>query len=198
MKLPKLTPSQWRSLATGTLAIAVTLNQAWLQIAGTPGIHIPPAVTGIMQVVGILVAMGSRSLSKKDSGTGTGIVGDPACAVTATTYTTAPPATTALTGLMPSLISALAPVGQLLLTAFAADLVAKQHTAQATEATQMLDQSALLAAHAKIDALTAPVVADAQSPPIQAETPTAPLLAPYTGVSGPGVLIPAETIGGAP
>ena len=80
MKLPKLTPSQWRSLATGTLAIAITVNSAWLQIAGTPGIHIPPIVTGLMQVVGILVAMGSRSLSKKDSGTGTGIVGDPACA----------------------------------------------------------------------------------------------------------------------
>ena len=197
MTLPKLTPSQWRSLATGSLALAVTLNQAWLQIAGTPGIHIPPAITGVMQVVGILVAMGSRSLSKKDSGTGTGIVGDPACAVPATPDTTAP----AFAGLMPSLISALAPVGQLLLTAFAADLVAKQHQAAATEATQMLDQSALLAAHAKIDAvkidaLTAPVVADAQSPPIQAETPTAPLLAPNTGTSGPEVLISAETIGG--
>ena len=80
MKLPKLTPSQWRSLATGSLGLLVTINQSWLQISGTPGIHIPPAVTGIMQVVGILVAMGSRSLSKKDSGTGTGIVGDPACA----------------------------------------------------------------------------------------------------------------------
>ena len=199
MKLPKLTPSQWRSLATGTLALAVTLNQAWLQIAGTPGIHIPPAVTGIMQVVGILVAMGSRSLSKKDSGTGTGIVGDPACAVPAVD-TTAPITTApALAGLMPSLISALAPVGQLLLTAFAADLVAKQHQAAATEATQMLDQSALLAAHAKIDAekvdtqvVNIPV---AQSPPVVAETPTAPLLAPYTGTSGPGVLIPAETAG---
>lgn len=196
MKLPKLTPSQWRSLATGTLGLLVTINQSWLQISGTPGIHIPPVVTALMQAVGILVAMGSRSLSKKDSGTGTGIVGDPACAVPATPDTTAP----ALAGLMPSLISALAPVGQLLLTAFAADLVAKQHTAQATEATQMLDQSALLAAHAKIDAvkidaLAAPVALDAQSPPIQAETPTAPLLAPYTGISGPGVLISAETAG---
>ena len=194
MTLPKLTPSQWRSLATGTLAIAVTLNQAWLQIAGTPGIHIPAAITGIMQVVGILVAMGSRSLSKKDSGTGTGIVGDPACAVPGDT--TAPITTVpALAGLMPSLISALAPVGQLLLTAFAADLVAKQHQAAATEATQMLDQSALLAAHAKIDAEKVVNTPVAQSPPVVAEAPTAPLLAPYTGISGPGVLISADTAG---
>ena len=208
MKLPKLTPSQWRSLATGTLAIAVTLNQAWLQIAGTPGIHIPPAITGIMQVVGILVAMGSRSLSKKDSGTGTGIVGDPACAVPGDTTAPAPTAPApAFAGLMPSLIGALAPVGQLLLTAYAADLVAKQHQAAASEATQLIDQSALLAAHAKIDAqkidaaksaaLTAPVTLNAQSPPVVAETPTAPLLAPYMGISVP-YSVTETTTGGIP
>ena len=187
MKLPKLTPSQWRSLATGTLAIAITINQAWLQLSGTPGLHIPPLVTALMQGVGILVAMGSRSLNKKDSGTGTGVVGEQ----------TTPPADLPVpsAGLMPSLINALAPVGQLLLTAFAADLVAKQHTQLAADATVQIDQTALLAAHAKIDAEKAVNLPVAQSPPVAAETPTAPLLAPYTGISGPGVLISADAAG---
>ena len=189
MKLPKLTPSQWRSLASGTLAIAITINQAWLQLSGTPGLHIPPLVTALMQGVGILVAMGSRSLNKKDSGTGTGVVGEQ----------TSPPADLPVpsAGLMPSLIDALAPVGQLLLTAFAADLVAKQHTQLAVDATVQLDQTALLAAHAKIDAEKAVNLPVAQSPPAASETPTAPLLAPYTGISGTGVLI-SDTIGGTP
>ena len=192
MKLPKLTPSQWRSLATGTLAIAITINQAWLQLSGTPGLHIPPLVTALMQGVGILVAMGSRSLNKKDSGTGTGVVGEQTSPPADLPAEPAPSA-----GLMPSLIDALAPVGQLLLTAFAADLVAKQHTQLAVDATVQLDQTALLAAHAKIDAEKAVNTPVAQSPPVAAETPTVPLLAPFTGISGPGVLI-SQPIGGTP
>ena len=187
MKLPKLTPSQWRSLATGTLAIAITINQAWLQLSGTPGLHIPPLVTALMQGVGILVAMGSRSLNKKDSGTGTGVVGEQ----------TSPPADlpAPAAGLMPSLIDALPVIDKILMTAYAAEMVATRHRQLAAEATLQLDQTALLAAHAKIDAEKAVNLPVAQSPPVTAETPTAPLLAPYTGTSGPGVLISADAAG---
>jgi len=214
MKLPRLTPSQWRSLAAGALGLAVTVNSAWLQIAGTPGIHIPPVVTGVMQVVGLLVAMGSRSLNKRDSGTGTGVVGDPACPVavaplgpvTAAPVVIAPPA---LTGLMPSLITSLAPVGQMLLTAYAADLVARQHNQAASDATLQIDQAALLAAHARLDALKADalktdtanapvpaaVLVNAQSLPFTPETPAEAVSAPVAGIAAPDST-PTPTIGG--
>ena len=182
MTLPKLTPSQWRSLGAGAVGLAVTVNSAWLQIAGTPGIHIPFALTAAMQVVGLLVAMGSRSLNKKDSGTGTGVVGDPACAVTVVPLVPAP-----ATSLMPALITALAPVGQMLLTAYAADLVARQHTQAATDATVQIDQTALLAAHAKMDAANAPaqpsVLVNAQSLPFTPETPAEAVSAPLVGIT---------------
>ena len=219
MKLPKLTPSQWRSLGAGALGLAVTLNSAWLQIAGTPGIRIPFALTAAMQVVGILVAMGSRSLNKRDSGTGTGVVGDPACPVavvplgpvTAAPVVIAPPA---LTGLMPSLITSLAPVGQMLLTAFAADLVARQHNQAASDATLQIDQAALLAAHAKLDALKADtlkvdvlktdtanapvpaaVLVNAQSLPFTPETSAEAVSAPLVGIATPGSTL-SPVIGG--
>ena len=192
MTLPKLTPSQWRSLASGTVAIAITVNSAWLQIAGTPGIHIPLLLTAFMQAVGVLVAMGSRSLNKRDSGTGTGVVGDPACPVSVVPLGPAPdlPAASVLPlapSLMPSLIAALAPVGKMLLTAYAADLVARQHQQAATDATVQIDQSALLAAHAKLDAVNASVAAiavpDAQTPALAVETPTEAIPAPSTGIT---------------
>ena len=192
MTLPKLTPSQWRSLASGTVAIAITVNSAWLQIAGTPGIHIPLLLTAFMQAVGVLVAMGSRSLNKRDSGTGTGVVGDPACPVSVVPLGPASdiPAASApplAPGLMPSLIAALAPVGKMLLTAYAADLVARQHQQAATDATVQIDQSALLAAHVKLDAVNASVAAlavpDAQTPALAAETPTEAISAPPAGAA---------------
>ena len=193
MTLPKLTPSQWRSLASGTVAIAITVNSAWLQIAGTPGIHIPLLLTAFMQAVGVLVAMGSRSLNKRDSGTGTGVVGDPACPVSVVPLgpVTQPEVLASVTSgtqsLMPSLIAALAPVGKMLLTAYAADLVAREHQQAATDATVQIDQSALLAAHAKLDAINASVAAlavpDAQTPALAVETPTEAISAPPAGAA---------------
>ena len=205
MTLPKLTPSQWRSLATGTLAIAITVNSAWLQLSGTPGIHIPLLVTALMQGIGILVAMGSRSLNKKDSGTGTGVVGDPACPVTVVPLGPAPPAVLTApvpaANLMTSLITALAPVGQMLLTAYAADLVARQHQQAATDATVQIDQSVLLAAHAKIDnakinAVAPLAVPDAQTPALSVEPPTEAAPAAPAGYAEPDTALTLVT-GGA-
>lgn len=76
----KLTGSQWRSLLTGAAALAVTLNQDWHFLTGIPGLHISPAATALVQVVGVAVPMLSRSLDRSNSGIGTGIVGAPATA----------------------------------------------------------------------------------------------------------------------
>ena len=188
MKLPHLTPSQWRSFATGTLAILATINQVYALISGTPGLHIPPLVTAGMQSLGLLVAMGSRSLNKRDSGTGTGIVGQPtSVAMPTVTVNGASPAPIA--GLVPALLTALNPVGQMLLTAFAAKLLSEQHTAMATQATQQIDQVALAAGHAAIAASATTDAAkvgvrELQSEQSQAE---ASANASATGISAAGI-----------
>ena len=71
----KLTASQIRSAATGALALLVTLNQGLQQVAAAPSLHIPHWLTALIQVVGVVVPMMSRSLDKSRSGTGGGIVG---------------------------------------------------------------------------------------------------------------------------
>ena len=99
----------------------------------------------------------------------------------------------------------------MLLTAFAADLVARQHNQAASDATLQIDQAALLAAHARLDALKADalktdtanapvpaaVLVNAQSLPFAAETPAEAILAPLVGIATPDST-PTPTIGGTP
>ncbi len=153
-KFAPLTASQWRSLGTGTLALLATANQQWQHVAGTPGLHVPFWLTTLMQALGVVVPMLSRSLDRSNSGTGGGLAG--ATKVGESNSGATPPdagAALPVPGLLPALAGALTPIGQYLLTAYAASLVSDQHRAAATDATLALDRTALLAGvAAKADA----------------------------------------------
>ena len=78
-----LTPSQWRNLAALVAGGLLTLNEHWPQIVAVVGLHyhglpIPPGITLVLQITAFAVTSLSRALNRAKSGTGTGIVGNPA------------------------------------------------------------------------------------------------------------------------
>ena len=78
-----LTPSQWRNLAALVAGGLLTLNEHWPQVVAVVGLHyhglpIPPGITLVLQVTALAVTSLSRALNRAKSGTGTGIVGNPA------------------------------------------------------------------------------------------------------------------------
>ena len=78
-----LTPSQWRNLAALVAGGLLTVNEHWPQIVAVVGLHyhglpIPPGITLVLQITAFAVTSLSRALNRAKSGTGTGIVGNPA------------------------------------------------------------------------------------------------------------------------